>query len=292
MPIDMFYSDPHMSHSRVAFEAFQFPGGEYHVKISGPIAKHRIAIHSRGTDLMPLALAADAVHRNGGVPSAVIPYFPYARQDRQCVYGEPLSCAVAADFVNSMQLESVTVLDPHSDVLPALLDRCKAVSNRGFVEQVLKDFAVPNLALVAPDTGATKKVAKLGRELHIPWFQGMKHRDLATGKLSGFSFMGSVKDKHLIIVDDICDGGGTFTGLARRLLEGKAASVHLAVTHGIFSKGLPLEHIDTVYSTNSYPHSVTPGTHGYREIDYLDCMTGSLPSRKESYEPAVANGCV
>ena len=61
-----------------------------------------------------------------------------------------------------------------------------------------------------------------------------------------------VKGKKCLIVDDICDGGGTFVGSAKLLIEAGADRVDLYVTHGIFSKGIPIHCIDHVWTTNSY----------------------------------------
>jgi ribose-phosphate pyrophosphokinase len=83
-----------------------------------------------------------------------------------------------------------------------------------------------------------------------------KKRDVASGKLTGFSLMaGDVRGRDLLIVDDLCDAGGTFIGSAQVLREAGAHSVSLYVTHGIFSKGV--EHlfangIDAIYTTTSY----------------------------------------
>ena len=75
-----------------------------------------------------------------------------------------------------------------------------------------------------------------------------------------------LSNRRILIVDDICDGGATFVGLAKELRAAGAKKVYLYVTHGIFSKGLPLEGIDKVFTTDSYfnPESCSrPGTVPY-----------------------------
>lgn len=76
-----------------------------------------------------------------------------------------------------------------------------------------------------------------------------------SGRLSGFGVVdaSAVQDKTCVIVDDLCDGGGTFSGLAEQLVLAGAKVVDLYVTHGVFSKGLPLPGIRTVFTTNAYP---------------------------------------
>ena len=81
----------------------------------------------------------------------------------------------------------------------------------------------------------------------------IKKRDSETGALSGFAVeSGDVRDAVCLVVDDICDGGGTFSGIAAVLREAGARSVSLAVTHGVFSRGIELAGIDTTYCTDSY----------------------------------------
>ena len=95
--------------------------------------------------------------------------------------------------------------------------------------------------VVIPDAGATKKAYTWldGRRV----VQASKRRDPATGKLSGFSVPdvdsegNSIAGRPCIIVDDICDGGGTFLGLAAELQAAGAGPLTLAVTHGLFTKG-------------------------------------------------------
>jgi ribose-phosphate pyrophosphokinase len=243
----------------VGFETFRFPGGESHIKLSGALRGQHVKVvaHVRsGDDLMLLALAADAIRRSGGIPSAAIPYFPYARQDRCMVDGEPLSLKVAADFVNSMAFENVTVYDPHSDVTPALLNNCRVVTNASFIGRVMRHIGSESLCLVAPDAGAQKKQHKLCQSLHYtgPQVLCSKLRDVATGKILRQSFDGDPNGLDCLIVDDICDGGRTFIELSKELAAAGARRVFLAVSHGIFSQGEgPLkEVIDGAFCTDSY----------------------------------------
>ena len=82
-----------------------------------------------------------------------------------------------------------------------------------------------------------------------------KERDSETGKLSHFTIVNpaDVNGMVCLIIDDICDGGRTFEGIATLLREAGATGVDLFVTHGIFSRGGKLAGIDRVYTTDSYP---------------------------------------
>jgi ribose-phosphate pyrophosphokinase len=210
--------------------------------------------------LMTLAMLKDALDRKPPLAeiNLCMGYVPYARQDRACNPGEALSIKVFCDMINAMEFDSVCILDPHSDVTPALLDRCFIIEPTMAIEKCMKlSIMLRNgdMTLVAPDAGATKKVDKVAMHFGgLEVIQGMKKRDLKTGALSGFDFMGDVVGKNLLIVDDICDGGGTFLGLTNVLKERGAESVSLYVSHGIFSKGIEMlfdNDIDFVYTTDS-----------------------------------------
>lgn len=244
----------------VTFKAMTFYGGEPHIKIEGEVQTeepvtitHRIQSFN---DLGLIIMAADALRRMGVRQlQLVIPYFPGARQDRLMVPGEPLSVKVYAEIINSLKFDLVTVYDPHSDVAPAVINNVKVISNHDFIRQVLEDIG-ENVKLVAPDSGALKKIYKLSEYLGgMDVVECTKSRDVATGRLSGFKVQEDNLDgADCLIVDDICDGGGTFAGIASALKAKGAGKLYLAVSHGIFSKGFDVftEHFETVYTTNAF----------------------------------------
>lgn len=239
-----------------------FSGGEVNIKLPEGLYG-TVYINARIADsdgIMALALVKDALDRNSEVTEVMLnlPYIPYARQDRVCNDGEALSIKVFANMINSMGFAEVSVNDPHSDVAPALIDNCSIVEQWVFANTVRGDFK--HVTLVSPDYGATKKTEKLAQIWDCEVIQGVKKRDTKTGNLSGFDYYGNVEGKHLLIVDDICDGGGTFIGLTEKLLEGGAETVSLFVTHGIFSKGVDVlldNGIHTIYTTDSFNHGLT-----------------------------------
>jgi len=234
----------------IHFETFTFSGGEPHIKIrpdlepSRPVRiAHRL---NNFQDIGLLCLATDALRRMGFRHlEAFIPYFPAARQDRVMTPGEPLSVKVYAEIINSLQFERVVVFDPHSEVTPALLHHCQVRQNHDFIRQVITQIPqhrtpknLPVL-LVAPDGGALKKIYKLSEALGgQEVVECSKSRDVKTGQLSGFRvYADDLQGQPCLIVDDICDGGGTFIGLAEALRAKNAGPLYLAVSHGIFSKG-------------------------------------------------------
>ena len=234
---------PYSTQNSIEFESFTFSGGEPHIKITSDLKEvnHVMVTHRiQSFNDMGLLLVAINALRNMDVKSIdlLIPYFPAARQDRLMTNGEALSVKVYAELFNSLKLNSITVFDAHSEVTPALLENCKAINNFKFIEKVTQQLS-KDLLLVSPDGGALKKIYKVAAYLqNYEVIECSKSRDVKTGKLSGFKvYADDLQGRDCLIVDDICDGGGTFLGLAKELKAKNAGKLYLAVSHGIFSKG-------------------------------------------------------
>lgn len=234
----------------LGFKLFTFPGGEPHIKLDEPdklkgsevIITHRISSFNK---LGEVLVAVNAL-KNAQVEniSLFLPCFPGSRQDRVAVPGEALTVKVYADIINAQGFKNVAILDAHSDVTPALLDNCISINNHEFVKKALEDMGeVDQPVLISPDAGANKKIKDLakylvGEGIKLPIVKCDKTRDVETGNITGFEIYSTdIQNKDCIIVDDLCDGGGTFLGLAKELKTKGARNVHLIVTHGIFSKG-------------------------------------------------------
>lgn len=240
-----------------------FPGGEVKVDINVGSKDAQFDIDTvtvyaalqSSDDIMALLLATDALRRH--FPRAdidlVMPYIPYARQDRPCVNGEALSVAVMASLINSCGFNTVEVIDSHSDVAPALIRNCKHFGQHVLFNKILEYFG--DWYIVAPDAGAYKKAHNLAKAINA---RGVicanKVRDVTTGRIEGVSINENVEGLKLLVADDICDGGRTFIELAEVLRKGKCEQLRLVVTHGLFTKGIDVvaDHYDKIYTTNSY----------------------------------------
>lgn len=249
----------------VAVKRFTFSGGEVHVVLDEAIQQVEredvIEIHTEirsSEDMVALELVKDAVERSAKfkvVTKLIMLYVPYARQDRACEAGEAFSLAVFARRLNALEFNEVIVADPHSDVTPALIKNITIIPQERIVKCML-DFYINqmNFALVSPDGGALKKIFKVAKELGgVDVFCAEKIRDTSNGAILRTEIpVQDFEGRHLIIVDDICDGGRTFVELAKILRERNAGIIDLYATHGIFSRGLDnLENlIQNVHSLN------------------------------------------
>lgn len=258
--------NPRTLRARTDAKAFLFPGGESHValgqdapaptEVIRPMPATRRNAHTTqvaylhgasGDDLMTLAMWADAAKRNGHASVAFIPYLPGARQDR----GVPLGAKVYADFINSLDIDRIVCVDPHSDVMPALLNRLTVIN----LDQLpIWPHLGTFVGVIAPDAGARKRAELVAGKLGVPIYQANKHRDFATGKLSGFTCEALPETGNLLVVDDICDAGGTFHGLAAATGL-PAERLALWVTHGVFSPRAESlsERFALIATTDSHP---------------------------------------
>lgn len=250
------------------YKFFLFSGGEVSIKLDArnyrffqESTEYKLLaqIHN-SNDAFALAMIKDALFRIKKLPiHATIPYFPYARQDRVCDNGESLSLKVFADYINSLNFDSVTTVDPHSDTTTALLNNVKMVDRLSiFIKWPnLRKRILENGIFISPDAGANKKVSELAAFFnHKEFVRADKLRDLTNGKIKEtVVYCDDFEGSDVIIADDLCDGGMTFISLAKELKKKNCGKIVLYVTHGIFSKGIETLYrggIDEIWVTDSF----------------------------------------
>jgi len=244
----------------VPFELRQFPAGETFLRLGYMPPAWGLSIklnYESNSDLIDLALLVDALRREYGSEVEIIlvmPYMPYARQDRVCSPGESLSLKVVADFINSLGFTEVVCYDLHSNVAEALINNLVHRPATEKIASLLEWLDHDTTVLVSPDAGANKKVLGIAKDhgfAHV--VRADKTRDVLTGKVTGTAvYSEHVGNKDFLIVDDICDGGRTFTELAKELRKLTDGQVMLYVTHGIFSAGVEVFDglVDKLYTSN------------------------------------------
>lgn len=237
-----------LNNKRHEIDVFTFNGGEEHVKLpksSGKLFSVRLYSYIRNSsDLMRTLLAIDAMKRTYESASyeLVMPYVPYARQDRVCNEGEAFSLKMFAEMINSFNLNKVFICDPHSDVTTALIKNVVVATQAKSFETYcnyskLWTF-INGCTIVSPDAGSNKKIVDVCKVAEKSSFvRADKIRDVQTGKILETVVFADELSGIYLIIDDICDGGATFTALAQELKKKGAHKVALYVTHGIFSKG-------------------------------------------------------
>lgn len=239
-------------------QTMQFPAGEQHIKLADEVAEGPLAVVVRGAgaeDLVSAAMAISAAKHDGRRAELILPYLPGARQDR----GRPLGARVYAEIVNSMRADGVHYIDVHSPAMVSFLHNPIAYPLARHIRSSLAHRAADThitdyVGVIAPDAGAAGRAASAAKALGLPMFQAGKSRDFTTGKLSGFTCEELPETGRLLVVDDICDGGGTFAGLAQATGLGPDR-LDLWVTHGVFSGRAPQlrEHYGHIHTTDSHP---------------------------------------
>jgi len=206
--------------------------------------------------LIELCMVAEILNRQKFYWELHIPYLMGARWDRiMPTKYDSFDLKVVANIINSLKANVVYLYDPHSDVAPALIENVTVVDNRHLVEAYKEQEAV----LIIPDAGAAKKAFKYAEwNPNIKDFiHCIKHRDPSNGNIT-LEVLEPEKSagRNCVIIDDICDGGGTFIQIANQLGD-LPASLTLIVTHGIFSKGFhDLENLfDQIITSDSHQSS-------------------------------------
>ena len=158
----------------------------------------------------------------------LMPYIPNARFDRVNNKDEVFTLKYFAEIINSLHFNHVYVLDAHSNVSLALINKVKQINVKPVIQETIKDFK-PDV-LFMPDEGAHKRY---GNMFDMPSTFGIKTRDWRTGDIKNYSLADpeSVKDKRVLIIDDISSKGGTFYHAGQLLHRSGAKAIGLYISH-------------------------------------------------------------
>ena len=222
-----------------------FKNGEILVKINDTLRnKPVIILQSFGlpnTHLMELLLTVDAVKRAGAKYITIImPYFPYSRMDKKHDAGVPISAKVVCDMLAAVNVDRIITMDLHNDAIQGFLSNNVQFDHiycRGFFTHHLRKIYgdLDNWVFCAPDAGSVKRVKKFAvingaKEMCVL----IKHRS-KDSEVDSMQMIGNVKDKKVIISDDMCDTGGTLAKAMDIIMEAGASQVVAATTHGVLS---------------------------------------------------------
>jgi ribose-phosphate pyrophosphokinase len=266
------------------FEQMRFPAGEGHIKVvnengdKGPLTEVARVYGADGNDLILLGMWANAARQRGANTVAFLPYLPGARQDR----GIPFGSHVYAEIINRYGIDQVICFDPHSPVMPGQLENLTIIDSVELIRHLVVGRADSDqkpqryTGIIAPDKGAVARAQRVADACHLPLYRATKDRNPDTGELSNFQCETLPADGRYLIVDDICDGGGTFravaetTGLPREQLG-------LWVSHGVFSgaAGKLADSFGDIWTTDSFAADPTPVT-SRREAFHIVPLEGTL----------------
>ena len=224
-------------------------------------------LYDSDEELFSLMSCVDFVKRNTNKNTHLylnLPYVCNSRMDRIKSPYENFSLKVFANFINSFGFDSVNTYNVHSSVSEALIDRINNMLPNEDVKKCIEKYK-PDV-IYFPDEGACKRYADLAciKEHGLPVIFGIKKRDFATGKILGLDVVSDIdlKEKKVLIVDDICSAGGTFKFSAMKLKELGVSDVTLYVSHceDNIQNGdlLKTDLISKIYTTDSILHISDP----------------------------------
>ncbi len=191
-------------------------------------------------NLMELLIMIDALKRaSAGRITAVVPYFGYARQDRKTKPRDPISAKLVANLITRAGADRVLTMDLHANQIQGFFDIPvdNLLGSPVFVEHFLKKFADVHdqTMVVSPDVGSVARARAFAQKLDMPMAIVDKRRQKANSS-EVMNIIGDVTDKHVILLDDMVDTGGSLCHAAKALVEiGHAKSVTACASHGVLS---------------------------------------------------------
>ena len=231
-----------LGHELGAISIKTFSDGELWIKFEENIRGHDVFLiqstNSPAENIIELALMADAaVRASAGRVTAVIPYFGYGRQDRKDQPRVPISSRVMIDIITAMGIDRIITMDLHSTQIQGFT---KIPFDHLYSRMVLLDaikkegFDPVNSAVLAPDIGSAAISQAYAKRLGMH-FALIDKRRYAPNQAAISHLIGELKDKDVLIIDDMIDTAGTTVNAAEAAMEQGAKSVTAIATHGVLS---------------------------------------------------------
>lgn len=249
-------------------------------------------------DIFKLGLIVNAIKNNYKYlnPSICLnmPYLPYSRQDRICNHGEAYSLEFIIQYLHFLKFTKIKMLDVHSSIARKIsynLARTEQnsvvpvsefyfsdyINNAAFIKSLFNlGIDLTDLIRVSPDAGALGRIKQTNFDINeyyqreTSWYHFYRYYRTSSivevsKKREGGKVTQEIKNFiplsgfNLLIIDDICDGGATYTELAKHLKSFDPKSITLFVTHGIFRNGTDILYdsgIDRIITTDSLPQNL------------------------------------
>lgn len=287
IPTDLEISiEKHIGLDPVKTVVKKFANGETYVNILEDMRnKDAYLMPTTGTrindNLMETYLKADAAKRMGANRVvAVLPNFPYGRQERKTELGEPISARLNLSLLHASGVDEVISTDLHAAALQGFA-RSMKLTDLSSLEEMTEYFSkkglnIDDLVVVSPDLGGTKRADKFAKALGCDKAIIYKERT-GHNQAKAEMLLGDVEGKDCIIYDDIIDTAGTITEAAKMLKSHGANKIYIAASHGLFN-GPALERlekapIEEVVVTNS---EAKPPFEKIKQVDIAPKIVGTM----------------
>ena len=266
----------------------KFANGETYVNIQGNMRNKDVYImpttgNTVNDNLMETYLKADAARRMGAHKVvAILPNFPYGRQERKTEPGEPISARLNMALLHASGVDEVITADMHAAALQGFARQMKLtdLSSLDAMTKYLKEKNLnkDNLVVVSPDLGGVKRADKLAKALDCERaviFKNRTEHNVAHAE----SLLGDVEGKDCIIYDDIIDTAGTITEAAKMLKNNGANKIYICASHGLFNgnamerlKNAPVEEVIVTNSERKPENSLSK----IKQVDISPDIVGTM----------------
>jgi len=257
--------------SLIGLELKRFPNGERYARFDESIRGSDLFLiqsmaetngYSLNDALVETIIIIDAARRASAAEiTVVLPFFPYARQDRKALPREPISAAIVIRMLEMIGVSRFVTIDLHSSQLQAVsrlpFDHLTAepliVGRLKQVARISKD-----LLIVSPDAGRAKESEMYANVLGVDYIVIQKIRERKNSqKIARPDFIDGIEGKTCVLVDDMIDTGGTLLSAVELLKKSGAKSVIVFATHGILSNGaaekFKASSVDKLYLLDTLP---------------------------------------
>lgn len=218
----------------------QFPSGEWYCQLKENVRGADVFLiqavcEPANDNLMQLLIMADAARRaSADRITAVIPYMGYSRQDRKDKPRVPISAKMVMDILAAAGIQRVITMDLHAQQIQGFTNL--PFDHLYFQPSLLKTIESLNIGVVvAPDIGSIKKSVEFATKANMQFAFIVKRR-IDDTKVEVDQFVGDVKGKNVLVLDDLTESAGTIIEASKCCKDNGAARVYAAVTHGCISR--------------------------------------------------------
>ncbi|EMD42105.1 hypothetical protein CERSUDRAFT_79712 [Gelatoporia subvermispora B] len=238
--------------------------GETHVRVAESVREDDVYIINTGcgqvnTALMEMCIMVHACKiASAKRITAVLPLYPYARQDKKDKSRAPITAKLVANMLQKSGCDHVITMDLHASQIQGFFDVPvdKLYAEPSATQYIRSNFNLSEIVIVSPDAGGAKRATSIADRLGVDFALFHKERKKAN-EVSRMILVGHVRDKIAVLVDDMADTCGTLCLAAQHLAEAGAAKVYALVTHGILSgnalQSIEASALEKLIVTNTLP---------------------------------------
>lgn len=219
----------------------RFADGEVNIDIKETVRGHDVfVIQSTSAPVnenyMELLIMIDALKRaSAKTINVVMPYYGYARQDRKALPRQPISAKLMADLLETAGADRVVSVDLHAAQIQGFFDiPIDNFEGGPVLARYIDSKNIPDMCVVSPDHGGTTRARKFATYFNAP-LAIMDKRRSAPNQIAQMTVLGDVKDKNIVVVDDMVDTGGTMVEACNKLKEAGCRDIYVCITHPVLS---------------------------------------------------------